>query len=77
MKSELKTHKLPELASAYANRDLRVNPEYQRGTKWSLPQKQALIDSLLRGYQIPLFYVHLKETPNVENGSVPAIGQSA
>ena len=27
----------------------------QRGTKWNLSQKQSLIDSLLSGYQVPLF----------------------
>src|SRR6266567_8689972 len=72
MKSEIKTHKLSELANAYLNGDLRVNREYQRGTKWRLPQKQALIDSLLRGYQIPLVYVHIKETPNTFTGGVNA-----
>lgn len=60
MKSELKTRTLQSLADAYLADDLRVNEEYQRGTKWSLPQKQGLIDSLLRDYQIPLFYVHLE-----------------
>lgn len=65
MKSELKTHTLDDLAKAYLSGDLRVNREYQRGTKWSQPQKQSLIDSLLRGYQIPLFYVHVKQTPKV------------
>jgi hypothetical protein len=70
MKSELKTRKLQELTHAYVNRDLRVNPEFQRGTKWSLPQKQALVDSLLRGYQIPLFYAHLREAPNIFTGGV-------
>ena len=66
MKSELKKKKLQELAEAYfgPRRDLRVNPEYQRGTVWGLAQKQGLIDSLLRGYQIPIFYVHLEESVN-------------
>ena len=66
MKSELKKKKLHELAEAYfgPHRDLRVNPEYQRGTVWGLAQKQSLIDSLLRGYQLPLFYVHLEESVN-------------
>ena len=45
MKSELKPYKLEELANAYSQKDLRVNAEYQRGTKWSEPQKQALIES--------------------------------
>lgn len=60
MKSELKSHSLKNLADAYSTKELRVNEEYQRGTKWSLPQKQLLIDSLLRDYQIPLFYLHLE-----------------
>ena len=60
MKSELKTHLLKNLADAYSSKELRVNEEYQRGTIWKLPQKQGLIDSLLRDYQIPLFYVHLE-----------------
>jgi len=64
MKSELKTRPLQSLADAYAGHELRVKPEYQRGTVWKLPQKQGLIDSLLRGYQIPLFYVHLEARPN-------------
>ena len=51
MKSKLEKKKLQELAEAYfgPRRDLRVNPEYQRGTVWGLSQKQGLIDSLLRG----------------------------
>ena len=70
MKSELKKKRLEELADAYKGprRDLRVNPEYQRGTVWGPPQKQSLIDSLLRGYQIPLFYVHLEESVNTFTG---------
>jgi hypothetical protein len=64
MKSELKQRTLQSLADAYSSKQLRVNSEYQRGTKWIVPQKQALIDSLLRGYQIPLFYVHLEARVN-------------
>ena len=70
MKSEQKTRSLQSLADAYSGKDLRVKPEYQRGTVWKLPQKQGLIDSLLRGYQIPLFYVHLEARPNHFTGGV-------
>jgi hypothetical protein len=49
MKSDLKTRALQNLADAYAAKELRVKPEYQRGTVWKLPQKHELIDSLLRG----------------------------
>jgi hypothetical protein len=61
MKSELKTRDLKDLSAAYLAKDLRVNPEYQRGLQWGLAQKQGLIDSLLRGYQIPIFYIHLEK----------------
>ena len=64
MKSEPKTRTLQNLADAYSSRELRVKEEYQRGTVWKLPQKQGLIDSLLRDYQIPLFYVHLESRMN-------------
>lgn len=37
---------------------LVVNPEYQRGAVWTVAQKKKLIDSVLRGYPIPMFYFH-------------------
>jgi len=44
---ELKTHNM-----------LYANPEYQRGTTWKPAQKKRLVDSVLRGYPIPLLYLH-------------------
>lgn len=37
---------------------LVVNPEYQRGVVWGTAQKKKLVDSVLRGYPIPLIYLH-------------------
>src|SRR5689334_23567690 len=37
---------------------LVVNPEYQRGVVWTPAQKKKLVDSVLRGYPIPLIYFH-------------------
>lgn len=37
------------------------NPEYQRGEVWSEAQQKLLIDSILRGYSIPSFHLHLIE----------------
>jgi hypothetical protein len=37
---------------------LVVNPEYQRGAVWTASQKKKLVDSVLRGYPIPLIYLH-------------------
>ena len=38
-----------------------ANPEYQRGEVWTLPQKKRLIDSLFRGFTIPLIYLHRRK----------------
>ncbi len=37
---------------------LMVNPEYQRGVVWTAAQKKKLVDSVLRGYPLPLIYLH-------------------
>jgi hypothetical protein len=37
-------------------------PAYQRGAVWSLERKQLLIDSLLRGYDIPKIYLRALST---------------
>ena len=47
-----------ELLDLFGNRMLTVNPEYQRGEVWSEAQKKRLIDSLLRGYPLPVIYLH-------------------
>lgn len=64
MKSDTRPKTLQDLATAYKQGDLRVNPEYQRGTKWQKSQRQSLIDSILRGFSLPLFYVHVESTMN-------------
>lgn len=48
---------------------LYANPEYQRGVIWTPAQKKRLADSLLRGYPIPLIYLHhIKKTvANITN----------
>jgi hypothetical protein len=37
---------------------LYANAEYQRGAVWTKPQKKRLVDSVFRGYPIPLIYLH-------------------
>lgn len=37
---------------------LYPNLEYQRGPVWSKTQKKISVDSVLRGYPIPLIYLH-------------------
>jgi len=40
---------------------LSVNPEYQRGAVWKEDQQKKLVDSVLRGYPLPLIYLHHKK----------------
>ena len=44
---------------AYREEDfMRANPEYQRGEVWTPDQQKKLIDSIFRGYQLPIIYLH-------------------
>ena len=36
----------------------KPNPEYQRGVVWTQDQQMKLIDSVMRGYQLPIIYLH-------------------
>lgn len=47
------------LMSLNKRRDkINTNPDYQRPSVWSKSQKQLLIDSILRDYDIPKIYLH-------------------
>lgn len=58
MKMEIVSYQIAELLELYRNSMLRVNPEYQRGEVWGRTQKRKLMDSVLRGYPIPLIFLH-------------------
>ena len=63
MKIEIETAKtVGDLIDLKREQFLRVNHEYQRGLRWTETQKQMFIDSILRGYSIPAFYLHEKST---------------
>lgn len=36
---------------------ININAEYQRGKVWSMPQQQLLIDSILRGFDLPKIFL--------------------
>lgn len=60
MRSESKSFPVRELCDLWKKRLLLVNPEYQRGLVWADRQKRMLIDSMMRGYPLPLIYSHHK-----------------
>ena len=61
MKSTSKQRTVLKILELQKNKLLEVDPEYQRGRVWTPIQKQFFVDSILRGYHIPLIYLHLKK----------------
>jgi hypothetical protein len=58
VKAILEQKSIRDLVDLNKNRLLLANPEYQRGVVWSEPQKKKLIDSIFRGYPLPVIYLH-------------------
>lgn len=46
------------IIKSWMDASLRVNEDYQRGSEWTLKQKQALIDSVYRAYPLPPLFLH-------------------
>ena len=61
MKHEPLPIKIKDLLELRRNSMLIVNSEYQRGAVWSKSQQKKLIDSVLRGYPLPIFYLHYQQ----------------
>ena len=49
---------IEDLVELTRNDIARPNPEYQRGVVWTRDQQMKLIDSVMRGYQLPIIYLH-------------------
>ena len=62
MKTEQRFLAVRDLVELAKNGMATANPEYQRGAVWSRDQQKKLIDSVMRGYQLPIFYLHYKRT---------------
>ena len=56
MKINKKPYPLVTISSTSIRPHIDTNPDYQRPSVWSLSQKQLLIDTILRGYDIPKVY---------------------
>lgn len=62
MKSNSKKFSVSSALKKIRNGSMDLDPEYQRGAVWGRTRKALLIDSMLRGYDLPKVY--LRETPN-------------
>lgn len=58
MQGKPDTKTVGALVSLLKAQMLKANPEYQRGVVWSESQKKKLVDSVMRGYPLPLIYLH-------------------
>lgn len=58
MKTEPDDLKVRDVLDLKSQQMLVVNSEYQRGVVWTRNQQKKLVDSVLRGYPIPLIYFH-------------------
>lgn len=60
MKLQPEVMSVKDILELKSNNMLLVNAEYQRGAVWTDSQKKKLIDSVMRGYPLPLIYLHHK-----------------
>ena len=58
--------KLVEARQAQA---LNANPMYQRGLCWTRRDQQLFIDSILRGFPVPTFYLHIRPSKGLFDGN--------
>ena len=61
MKTTPAEKSIQDLVDLFKSGMMIANPEYQRGVVWNEPQQKRLIDSLFRGYKLPLLYLHQRK----------------
>ncbi|MDE2921800.1 MAG: DUF262 domain-containing protein [Acidobacteriota bacterium] len=62
MKTKMESRRVEELVDWRRNDIAKVNPEYQRGEVWNDHQRKRLVDSVFRGFQLPIIYLHKATT---------------
>ena len=50
----IKGESIPSIYGLYLAKQYLVNRRYQRKLVWSLEEKRSFIDSIIRGYPVPL-----------------------
>ena len=55
-----------EIVSMYDNREIIIDPDFQRLFRWNISQKSKLIESLLLGIPLPPIFVFEKENGSWE-----------
>ena len=58
METDTKPRTIRDLVELRKSGFAYPNPEYQRGVVWSEDLQMKLIDSVMRGYELPIIYLH-------------------
>lgn len=58
MECEPTKYSVDKLVKGWKSAELRINPEYQRGARWTPAQQQGLVDSIFRKYPVPPLFLH-------------------
>lgn len=57
MQVEFRNEKIINVYDDIKNEEIDIRPDFQRGEVWSSSKKRMLIDSILRGWQVPPFHL--------------------
>jgi Protein of unknown function DUF262/HNH endonuclease len=69
-KEGVQSLKIEHVVDAWRSGGMRVSDEYQRGSEWTSIQQQRLVDSVFRGYPLPLFYFREQSSKDVRGTDV-------
>lgn len=66
MKHEFKEIKLSDLVEWIETKKIDLNPSYQRNFIWSPKDQSELIDTMLKGFPLPNFFIYIRPDGNFE-----------
>jgi len=66
MKYKFRTHKIEELIKWIDQEAIDLKPYYQRNDIWTKNDQQSLIDTILKGYPLPNFFIYQRENNKSE-----------
>ena len=63
----ISTYKITEFLQWYREGSLRLRPDFQRRENWPQRAKIYFVDTILRGYPVPLIYLRARLDPKTES----------
>src|SRR5690349_5052957 len=66
MDYKFRTLRIGELVKWIENETIDLKPYYQRNDIWTKSDQQSLIDTILKGYPLPNFFIYQREKEKSE-----------